>query len=46
MKNRLLFICFVRKVTSLDEFTDKHYKMTRSLFVYSIEIYEYTNRIF
>ena len=33
MKNRLLCICFVRKVFSLDEFTDKHYKMTRSLFV-------------
>ena len=35
MKNRLLCICFVRKVISLDEFTDKHYKMTRSLFVNS-----------
>ena len=35
MKNRLLFICFVRKVISLDDFTDKHYKMTRILFVYS-----------
>ena len=34
MKNRLLFICFVRKVISLDDFTDKHYKMTRILFVY------------
>jgi hypothetical protein len=35
MKNRLLCICFVRKVISLDEFTDKHFKMTRSLFVNS-----------
>ena len=36
MKNRLLCICFVRKVISLeDEFTDTHYKMTRSLFVNS-----------
>ena len=33
MKNRLLCICIVRKVISLDEFTDKHYKMTRNLFV-------------
>jgi len=35
MKIRHLCICFVRKVISLDEFTDTHYKMTRSLFVYS-----------
>ncbi len=35
MKNRHLCICFVRKVISLDEFTDTHYKMTRSLFVNS-----------
>ncbi len=28
MKNRLLFICFVRKVISLDDFTDTQYKMT------------------
>ena len=35
MKNHLLCICFVRKVISLDEFTDTHYKMTRSLFVNS-----------
>ncbi len=32
MKNRLLCICFVRKVISLDEFKDTYYKMTRSLF--------------
>ncbi len=35
MKNRHLCICYVRKVISLDEFTDTHYKMTRSLFVNS-----------
>jgi len=33
--NHLLCICFVRKVISLDDFTDTHYKMTRSLFVNS-----------
>jgi len=35
LKNRLLCICFVRKVISLDDFTDTHYKMTISLFVNS-----------